>query len=46
MKKISKSLYDACQFLKQHPQDSATNVAKMFGVDRHSITKHLSDYLL
>lgn len=46
MKKISKSLYDACQFLKQHPQDSATNVAKMFGVDRHSITKHLSNYLL
>ena len=46
MKKISKSLYDACQFLKQHPQESATNVATMFGVDRHSITKHLSDYIL
>lgn len=46
MKKISKSLYDACQFAKYHPQESATSIAIQFGVDRHSITKHLNDYKL
>lgn len=44
MKKISKSLYDACQFYKFHPQESITNIANMFKVDRHSISKHLYDY--
>lgn len=46
MKKISKSLHDACQFAKYHPQESVTNIAIQFGVDRHSITKHLNDYTL
>ena len=41
MKKISKSLYDACEYSKQHPQESVTSVSVLFGVDRHSITKHL-----
>lgn len=44
MKKISKSLYEACQFYKFHPQESITKVANMFKVDRHSIPKHLQDY--
>lgn len=44
MKKISKSLYDACEYSKQHPQESVTSVSILFGVDRHSITKHLQDY--
>ena len=44
MKKISKSLYDACEYSKQHPQESVTSVSVLFGVDRHSITKHLQDY--
>ena len=44
MKKISKTLYQACDFYKNHPQDSVSSVANLFKVDRHSITKHLNDY--
>ena len=45
MKKISKQLYEACEYLDLiKPQTSITQIAEQFGVDRHSISKHIQDY--
>lgn len=43
MKKINKSLYDACEYA-QTSNKSLTKIAEMFNVDRHSISRHLNDY--
>ena len=37
MKSITKNLYDAICYSREHPQYSNSEVAKKFGVDRHSI---------
>lgn len=45
MKKISKNLYSACEYAKANEgKKSLTQIATNFGVDRHSISKHLTDY--
>lgn len=45
MKKIPKSLYEACDFYINHPQNSIAQIAILFGVDRHSLSEHLNDYI-
>ncbi len=44
MKKITKTLYEALEYANEHPEKSVTVISQMYGVDRHSITKHLQDY--
>lgn len=46
MKKISKQLYSAIEYKNAHPELSMTQVGTLFGVERHSIAKHQSDYIL
>lgn len=46
MKKISKQLYSAIEYKNAHPELSMTQVGALFGVERHSIAKHQSDYTL
>lgn len=45
MKHMSKNLFAACEYANEHPEDSLTKIAEKFGVDRHSIGKHLQDYM-
>ena len=44
MKKISKNLYDACEYYLNKQRESYTKVAEKFKTDRHSLVKHLKDY--
>lgn len=44
MKKISKKVYFACEYMSEHRNESLTKIANLFQVDRHTISKHLSDY--
>lgn len=46
MKKISKNLYDACEYYLSKQTESYTSVAEKFKTDRHSLVKHLEDYKL
>lgn len=41
MKKFKKDLIQASEYKEQHPTESLTSVAKIFGIDRHS----LSDFI-
>lgn len=45
MKKISKNLYEACDYVTNNNNNcSYTEIAKKFATDRHSISNHLEDY--
>lgn len=44
MKAITKSIYDACEYYENNPQESITKIADMFGVDRHTITNRFLNY--
>ena len=38
MKSIKKNLYEAIEYKKEHPEQSNTEIANKFGVDRHSLS--------
>ena len=44
MKRISKNLYEACDYIANNSNCSYTEVAKIFATDRHSVAQHLDDY--
>lgn len=44
MKKISYNLYSACEYANDNIDESITQIANKFGVDRHSISAHRNDY--
>ena len=44
MKRISKNLYEACDYIANNNNCSYTEVAKIFATDRHSVAQHLDDY--
>ena len=45
MKKILKSLYDACEYYEENlGKKSISQIAREFNVERHGITNHAKDY--
>lgn len=44
MKSISKQIYEACQYLENHPDKSLTFVADLFKIDRHTLASRIKTY--